>query len=68
MKNASDASEVDSSVLITLSMGLGSLAVLPAGVAVYLLLQNHGALTKRKYRRNHATVAREEEPLEQSSH
>jgi len=64
---APEASEIDSSFLITLSIGLGSLAVLLAGAAVYLLLQNQGAFTKAKYRSNHATAVPEEEPLEQSS-
>ncbi|MDP4688993.1 MAG: hypothetical protein NWP37_04315 [Pontimonas sp.] len=50
-----------------MSIGLGSLAVLLAGIAVYLLLQNQNAFTKAKYRSNHTTSAPEEEQLEHSS-
>jgi len=64
---APGTSEIDSSLLISLSIGLGSLAVLLAGVAAYLLLQNQSTFTKAKYRSNHATAAPEEEQLEQSS-
>jgi hypothetical protein len=60
-------SEIDSSLLISLSIGLGSLAVLLAGVAAYLLPKNQSAFTKAKYRSNHATATPEEEQPEQSS-
>jgi hypothetical protein len=65
---APGTSEIDSSLLISVSIGLGSLAVLLAGIAVYLLLQNQNAFTKAKYRSNHTTSAPEEEHLEQSSY
>jgi len=67
VESTPEVSEIDSSFLITLSIGLGSLAILLAGAAVYLLLQNQGAFTKAKYRSNHATAASEEEPSQQSS-
>ena len=67
MDTAPGTSEIDSSLLISVSIGLGSLAVLLAGVAVYLLLQNQSAFTKSKYRSNHETAAPEEEQLEHSS-
>lgn len=67
MDTAPEASEIDSSLLITLSIGLGSFAVLLAGLALYLLLQNQGVFTKAKYRSNHIAAAPEEEPWQQGS-
>ncbi|MDA8862868.1 hypothetical protein N9H87_01425 [Pontimonas sp.] len=67
MDTAPGASEIDPSLLISVGIGLGSLAVLLAGVAVYLLLQNQSAFTKSKYRSNHDTAAPGEEQLEYSS-
>lgn len=67
MDTAPGPSEIDWSLLISLGIGLGSLAVLLAGVAAYLLLKKQSAFTKAKYRSNHATTAPEEEQLEQTS-
>jgi hypothetical protein len=64
---APGTSEIDLSLLISVSIGLGSLAVLLAGIAAYLLLQNQNAFTKSKYRSNYTTSAPEEEQLEHSS-
>jgi hypothetical protein len=46
----SEESGLETSMLIGFSIGLGSLALVLAGVAVSLLLHKQGVLTKPRYR------------------
>lgn len=50
MDAPSEESSLETSMLIGFSIGLGSLAVVLAGVALYLLLHKQGVLTKPRYR------------------
>ena len=43
---------MEASLLVSLSLGLGSLALVLAGVAVFLLLRGNGYFIKAKYRSN----------------
>jgi hypothetical protein len=51
-------------MLMALSIGLGSVATVLAGVALYLLLNSQGIFTKARYRSNHNTAEPEVEPVE----
>jgi hypothetical protein len=62
--NTPETSGLDTSMLIAMSIGLGSVAVVLAGVAMYLLLNSHGLFTKARYRSNHSTTEVEVEPVE----
>lgn len=55
---------MDSSLLMALSVGLGLLAVILAGVAGFLILQNQGYLTKSRYRSTRVASDEKLEPLE----
>lgn len=50
MDATSEESGLETSMLIGFSIGLGSLALVLTGVAVYLLLHKEGVLTKPRYR------------------
>lgn len=50
MDAPSEESSFETSMLTGFSIGLGSLAVVLAGVAVYLLLHKQGLFTKPRYR------------------
>lgn len=64
MDSAPEPSGFDSSVLVALSIGLGSMAALLAGIALYLLLKNQGAFQKARYRSNHSITEHEADLLE----
>jgi len=52
----SEPAAVDSSLLISLSLGLGSLALVLAGAAVFLLLRGSDYFMKAKYRSNRVSA------------
>ena len=52
MDNPPDDAGFDSSLLIVFSIGLGSVALVLAVVATYLLVNRQGAFTKTRYRSN----------------
>jgi len=60
----SESVAVDSSLLMSLSVGLGLLALILAGVAVFLFLQNQGYFTKSRYRSNRVSADAELETFE----
>ncbi|MBT5576509.1 hypothetical protein N9C74_00365 [Pontimonas sp.] len=55
MGNPDDAGQVEASVLLVLSAGLGGAAVVLAGLAVFLLLHKQGYLTRTKSRSTRIT-------------
>ncbi|MDA0289462.1 MAG: hypothetical protein O2828_02515 [Actinomycetota bacterium] len=56
MDSPSEPAAVESSFLFFLSLGLGSLALVLAGVAVFLLLRGHDYFKKARYRSNRVSA------------
>jgi hypothetical protein len=64
VESSPEQTEVAYPVLLSLSVGVGSLALILAVVAVVLLLKNKGSYTQRRYRSNWESSGAEGDTVE----